>query len=208
MNTTTEQATLLTRYPCPGDQQVIRLAAPLIANQAKPGQQLIIDRQHTTYIMRADAKAGWLELLLSSDQCHPQQLTLTGPIGQPFITEIENKDYLLIGEQAGIAPIIFMAEQLKNSGIKPLVLLESEHLPFTPRPSKIMIPGMPPGVIATMPLLDDWGIPCRIASQQDGPGCYHGPLIELVEVWLKSGSEQQKKQIKMIVCGSEQLKNC
>jgi dihydroorotate dehydrogenase electron transfer subunit len=31
--------------------------------------------------------------------------------------------------------------------------------PFDPQPSQIIVDGLPDGVIAAMPLLDDWGIP-------------------------------------------------
>ena len=49
---------------------------------------------------------------------------------------------------------------------KPLVLMGSEiPFPFKTRPSTILVPGIPAGSIAAMPLLDGWGVPSRLASR-------------------------------------------
>ena len=50
--------------------------------------------------------------------------------------------------------------------------------PFKTRPSQIIINRFPESIIATMPLLEDWGIPCRLASLQDYPGCYEGYVTD------------------------------
>ena len=65
--------------------------------------------------------------------------------------------------------MVFLAERLREDTAtrdwKPLVLMGSEiPFPFRARPSTILVPGMPEGVIACMPLLDEWGVPSRLAS--------------------------------------------
>jgi hypothetical protein len=68
-----------------------------------------------------------------------------------------------------------------------LVLLGSEtHFPFRPRPSVIVVPGIPAGIIACMPLLEGWGIASRLASTLDLPGCFEGTVAELADTWLSS----------------------
>ena len=63
------------------------------------------------------------------------------------------------------------------------------------------MPGIPDGVIAAMPLLEDWGIPCRLASLQGYPGCYDGYITELARGWLDSLDDQQRSQVEIFACG-------
>jgi dihydroorotate dehydrogenase electron transfer subunit len=101
---------------------------------------------------------------------------------------------LVIGEGAGIGPAIHFAEQ--NRAKRLLVLLGSDTpFPFRPRPSVIVVPGIPTGVIACMPLLEEWGIASRLASTLDLPGCYEGTATALAEVWLSSLEAVERAEI-------------
>ncbi len=79
--------------------------------------------------------------------------------------------------------MVFLAEELREraaEGFKPFAILGSElPFPFRARPSTIMVPGMPDGVIACMPLLDDWGMPSRLTSKSGFPGCHDGYVTDL-----------------------------
>ena len=111
---------------------------------------------------------------------------------------------LLIGEGAGIGRTLFLAEQLRGalSPVRPLVLLGSDTpFPFRPRPSVIIVPGIPTGVIACMPLLEEWGIASRLASTADLPGCFEGPVTELADTWLGSLTGTQLAQVEIVSCG-------
>lgn len=83
--------------------------------------------------------------------------------------------------------MIFLAEHIKklNEDCIPLVIMGSE-VPFTfkSRPSRIMVPGIPEGVIACIPLLEDWGIASRLTSLQGYPGCYEGYVTDLARLWI------------------------
>jgi dihydroorotate dehydrogenase electron transfer subunit len=108
---------------------------------------------------------------------------------------------LLIGEGVGIGPILARAEQLRDS--KPLVLLGSDiPFPFRPRPSLIVVAGMPDGVIACMPLLEEWGVASRLASHADFPGCFDGSVVELADHWLKALSPQGLAQVGSVASGA------
>ena len=43
---------------------------------------------------------------------------------------------------------------------------------------------LPDGVIAAMPLMEDWGIASRLASLQGYPGCFEGYVTDLARAWL------------------------
>ena len=100
-------------------------------------------------------------------------------------------------------PMIFLAEHLKNQGeYKPLVLLGSEvPFPFSQQPSKILVPGVPDGVIGAMPLLEDWQVPNRLASLQGYAGCYQGYITDLARCWLDTLDQQQLSEVELFSCG-------
>jgi dihydroorotate dehydrogenase electron transfer subunit len=113
---------------------------------------------------------------------------------------------LLIGEGASIGPTLFLAEQLRGKDTvthwKPLVLLGSDTpFPFRPRPSVIVVPGIPTGVIACMPLLEEWGIASRLASTADLPGCFEGLVTDLADAWLSSLSPADLAEVEILSCG-------
>ena len=59
---------------------------------------------------------------------------------------------------------------------KPLVLMGSEiPFPFRARPSRILVPAAPAEAIACMPLLDEWGVPSRLASNAGYAGLLRRP---------------------------------
>jgi dihydroorotate dehydrogenase electron transfer subunit len=100
---------------------------------------------------------------------------------------------------------VFLAETLRqrtDADWKPLVLMGSEvPFPFRARPSTILAPGMPDGVIACMPMLDEWGVPSRLASLQGYPGCYEGYVTELAAAWLQSLDRKALGEVEMYACG-------
>jgi len=132
-----------------------------------------------------------------------ETISLLGPIGQPFKPDRSRPRTLLLGGGVGMPPMIFLAEQLKQeAACQPLVLLGSEvPFPFSQRPSQTMIPGIPEGVIGTMPLLEDWGIPARLASLQGYPGCFDGYITELARCWLDALDERQRSEVEIFACG-------
>jgi dihydroorotate dehydrogenase electron transfer subunit len=128
----------------------------------------------------------------------------------PFVVHTERPRTLLIGDEVGIASVLFLAERLREpfSGVtwKPLVLMGSESLfPFRSRPSSIIVSGIPPFVIACMPLLEEWGVPNRLASKADFPGCFEGLVSELADAWLGSLRCVELAEVEIFSCGSAAL---
>jgi len=204
----------------PGRQYVIRLHAPCCAAAAVPGSfaHLSCDAElpmrRPLSIMLADATAGTIDILYKvvgagldklSRQRVGTRLSLLGPIGRGFTASADRPRSLLIGGGVGIPPMIFLADALRrrtDARWQPLVLMGSEiPFPFRARPSTLLIPAMPAGVIAGMPLLEDWGMPSRLASLAGFPGCYEGYVTALAEVWLAALEPQALGETAIYACG-------
>lgn len=210
-----EDAEIIDHEAFPGDQYVMRVLAPGCARQALPGQfaHLTVDEQRPMRrpisIMRTAPDEGWVDFLykavgegttLLSRRKVGEFISLLGPIGLPF--EIAEKRPLLIGGGVGMPPMIFIAESLKAGDRSPFVILGSETpFPFDPRPSQFMVDGLPEGVIAAMPLLEDWRIPSRLASLQGYPGCHQGYVTDLARHWLDGLSDEARAEVGLYSCG-------
>jgi len=215
-----EDAELLTQQEFPGGQFVIRLRAPKCAAAATPGSfaHLTCDPQipmrRPLSIQRVDAKAGWVEILYKvvgpglaalSQQPKGAVVSVLGPIGNGFRPSPARPRTLLVGGGVGIPPMVFLAESLKerrDAEWRPFVLMGSEiPFPFQARPSTILVPGVPDGVIACMPLLDGWGVPSRLASLAGFPGCFEGYVTDLAAAWLSSLDAMALAEVEMFACG-------
>ncbi len=82
-----------------------------------------------------------------------------------------------------------------------MILGSESPFPFQPRPSQILMPGMPPEVIATLPLLEDWGIPNRLASHKGFPGCFDGSITDLAQRWLENLDKKQRREVEIFGAG-------
>ncbi len=214
-----EDGRILSHQACPGDQYLLRLEAPRIAAHARPGTfvhlqcDALLPMRRPLSLMRASAQEGWIELLYRTvglgTRCLARRrpgegLSLLGPIGRPFSWDPRYPRPLLIGGGVGIPPMIFLAQALRREKgrYRPLMLAGSETpFPFTPRPSQILIPALPPEVIAAMPLMEDWNIPSRLASLQGFPGCYQGYVTDLARLWLESLDADTLEEVALYACG-------
>jgi len=215
-----EDGRVLDQKAFDGEQYVIRVEAPLCAGRAEAGSfahvscDPTIPMRRPLSIMRADARAGWIEMLYKvvgtglhalAARKAGDTVSILGPIGHGFVPHPEKPRALLIGGGVGIPPMIFLAERLRerrDADWKPLVLMGSEiPFPFRTRPSQILVHGMPAGTIACMPMLDEWGVASRLASRSDFPGCFDGVVTELADAWLSSLGPGELAQMEIFSCG-------
>ncbi|MCK5639180.1 MAG: dihydroorotate dehydrogenase electron transfer subunit [Gammaproteobacteria bacterium] len=214
-----EQAEILSHEAHKGDQFILRVNAPQIATHAKAGSFVHIQcdpnrpMRRPISIMRVDNKKGDVEFLykvlgegtqLLCQRKAGEKLDLMGPIGIPFTAHMNRSRPLLIGGGVGMPPMIFLADELRTikGAYEPFVIMGSEvPFPFKARPSEIILPGIPEGVIAAMPLLEDWGIASRLASLQGYPGTYEGYVTDLARCWLDALTEEQRKEVEVFSCG-------
>ena len=215
-----EDARVLSQESHPGRQYVLRLQAPRCAARATAGSfaHVAVDpdipMRRPLSIMRADAAAGWIEILYKvmgdglshlSTRQPGDTVNLMGPIGQGFTPHADRPLALLVGGGVGIPPMVYLAEVLKGraaEGFKPFAIFGSEiPFPFRARPSTIVVAGMPDGVIAGMPLLDDWGIPSRLTSKSGFPGCHDGYVTDLARAWLATLDRATLDRVEIFTCG-------
>lgn len=215
-------AEILSHQAWEGDQYILRLRAPDTAARALPGHFAHIQvhplqpMRRPISIMRTDSVQGTVDFLykavgegtrLLARRQPGEILSIIAPIGNSFVPTPGRTRPLLIGGGVGMPPMIFLASHLKEDpGQQPFVILGSEvPFPFNTRPSKIMVPGLPDGVIATMPLLDDWGVASRLASGNDYAGVFQGYVTELAEQWLQSLDDSQRAEVEIFSCGPEPM---
>ena len=213
-----EQARIISHEAFSGDQYILRVHAPDCASHARAGQfahlqcDPALPMRRPLSIMRVNSAAGWVDFLykaigkgtsLLAQRKPDEQLSILGPIGMPFSFDPQRPRALLLGGGVGIPPMVFLAEELRNAGdYQPLVLMGSEvPFPFTTQPSTIIVPGLPDGTIAAMPLMEDWKIPSRLASLQNFPGCYDGYITDLARHWIGSLDKKQRNEISVYACG-------
>ncbi len=205
-----------------GEQHILWVRAPLCAEHARAGMfaHLTCDpalpMRRPLSIMRVNRQQGWVQFLykvvgqgtrLLATRQPGESLGVLGPIGQGFEADPARPRSLLLGGGVGIPPMVFLADQLRaDPAFSPLAILGSEvPFPFRSRPSRILVPGLPEGVIATMPLLEDWGIPTRLTSSQGYAGCHDGFVTDLARYWLDALTPAQRGEVQVFGCGPEPM---
>lgn len=215
-----EEAQVLAHTAWPGEQHVLRLQAPKCAAHAAPGSfvHLACDpdvpMRRPLSIMRADAAAGWIELLYKvvgpglralAARRPGETLSVLGPVGCGFVTHPARPRPLLIGGGVGIPPMVFLAERLqtcRGTAWQPLVLMGSEiPFPFGTRPSRLAVRGVPENCTAGMALLEEWGVPSRLASRAGFPGCFEGTVTGLADAWLSALLPAEREEVEVFACG-------
>jgi dihydroorotate dehydrogenase electron transfer subunit len=198
-----------------GDQVVMRIKAPRIAARARAGHfvhlrcspdrpmrrpmSIILSDGETIDILFKVHGAGTREL---AAHAAGEDISLIGPIGNPFRQSGHRRRPLLIGGGVGIPPMVFLANLLRSGTLSPFVIMGSEvPFPFKVVPSRIMIGQLPAHVTGTMPLLEDWGIACRLASLQGYAGCFEGYVTELADHWITAQDPTARDEIEIYACG-------
>jgi len=213
-----EDAAVLEHRAFPGAQYVLRLAAPRCAAAATPGSFVHLTcgpdlpMRRPLSIMRADRREGWIEVLYKvvghglaelALRQPGESLSCLGPIGRGFTASRARPRVLLVGGGVGIPPVVFLAERIAaEDGFQPLVLMGSElPFPFDLAASRVPAPGLPAGATAAMPLLENLGVPSRLASLSGFPGCHRGYVTELAQAYLSSLDANALAEVELFTCG-------
>lgn len=212
-----EDGELLTVDEFPGEQFIMRIRSPKCAAAAKPGSFVHLTCDETIAMRRP------LSIMRVEDDCidilykivgdglrrlsnkQPgDSISVLGPIGQPFQPSAERPNTLLIGGGVGIPPMVFIADYLRQQGGNwaPLAILGSElPFPFERQNSTIKTPWVDEKIDATMPLLESWGIPCRLATLAGFDACFDGYVTELADKWLSKLTVDELAKVEVFACG-------
>ena len=201
----------------PGDQFVMRIRAPKSAAAAEPGSFVHLTCDESLPMRRplSIMRVGddWVEVLykivgpglrLLSQKQVGDTLSVLGPIGQPFRMSPERPKTLLIGGGVGIPPMVYIADWLRqdDGDWEPLAILGSEiPFPFPLLASQIETPWLDDDVNATMPLLESWGINCRLATLAGFDGCFDGYVTDLADRWLAQLNSDAMADVEIFACG-------
>ena len=214
-----EEARVIEHLALPASQYFIKMHAPRTADHAQAGNFVHLrcdpdlPMRRPMSIMRVDRRSGSIDILykvhgegtrLLAQRKAGDSVPILGPIGVPFKLDGYRKFPLLLGGGVGIPPMVFLAEHIRltRTDIRPFVIMGSEiPFPFQPRPSLIMLHGLPADTIAAMPLLDDLGIPSRLTSLKGYPGCFTGYVTDLAMIWLDALAPNQMQAVEIFACG-------
>ena len=206
---------VLAHYQFEADQYIITLESKEIADSTRPGQFVhlsvsgMLAMRRPISVMSVDADNGTFDLLYKivgegtkqlADRRIGDVLSVIGPIGNGF-EFTDRKIPLLIGGGVGMPPMIAIAQKIKdNAYYNPYVILGSE-VPFPFEASQSSLNGFNSSKFYTMPLLEEWRVPCGLASLQDYEGVYKGYVTDLAREYLDSLSSSDLKEVEVFTCG-------
>jgi len=212
-----EDGEVLSVEAFPGEQFVMRIRVPKCAAAATPGSFVHVRCDETLPMRRPlsimRAHDDWIEILykthghgleLLARKTPGETVSSMGPIGQPFRPSPERPNTLLIGGGVGIPPMVFVADWLLNDAREwnPLAILGSEiPFPFDLVPSKLETPWLEKSVNSTMPLLESWDVPTRLATLSGFDGCFDGFVTDLADRWLTTLSDAELAKTEVLACG-------
>ena len=215
-----EQGRVLSHLHFDGEQHVLRLSAPRCAARATPGsfvhlrcaEQLPMRRPLS--IMRADAADGWIELLYKvtgagtralAAAAESSSLSVLGPIGTGFSPHPQRPRALAIGGGVGIPPMVFLAERLladaRSPGNRWCSWVRSCRFRSASDPRPSWCRACPTRPSAACRLLDEMGVPSRLATRSGYAGCYDGFVTDLARAWLGARGREQLAEIELFACG-------
>jgi len=212
-----EDGELLCVDEFPGEQFIMRIRAPKCADVAQPGSFVHITcddslpMRRPLSIMRVEDDC--IDVLYKivgdglrrlSEKMPGDAISVLGPIGQPFQPSADRPNILLIGGGVGIPPMVFVADRLRQQGgdWAPLAILGSElPFPFELQTSAIDTPWLENDVSATMPLLESWHIPCRLATLAGFDACFDGYVTDLADRWLSALTVDELEKTEIFSCG-------
>jgi len=213
-----EDARILAQRAWPGEQFVLRVQAPKAARKAKPGTfaHLACDpslpMRRPLSIMRAAPAEGWLEFLykpkghgleLLGLRQPGEVLSVLAPIGHGFTVDPKRPRLLALGGGVGIPPMIFLAEQVRaDRRLRPLVLMGSEvPFPFELVESKLAVAGVGKTATHAVALLEQWGVPSRLASNAGLTGAHRGYITDLARDALQAMTDAERAYAQVFACG-------
>ncbi len=213
-----EDARILTQETFAGQQFILRVRAPRAAQRATPGSfahiacDPSVPLRRPLSIMRADAQQGWLEFLYKprgpglaklATRRAGESLSVLAPIGHGFAVDPTRPRVLALGGGVGIPPMIFLAECLRERPRTQLLVLMGSEVPFPFElvESRLDVPGVGAAATHAVALLEQWGVPSRLASNAGLAGAHRGYITNLARDWLAAMAPAARAETQLVACG-------
>jgi dihydroorotate dehydrogenase electron transfer subunit len=213
-----EAGTISRRTTFEQGQIELRLVAPKVAQSAASGSFVhlkcdsALPMRRPMSIMRASPAEGWIDVLFKvvgagskalAEQPVGARISILGPIGRGFVPLESHPIRLLLGGGVGIPPMVFLSEELLTEARPPALVVMGSEVPFPFEPGRTTdsIAGIKHTVDATMPLMDEWAIPSRLASLQGYDGTFNGYVTALAESWLDALPPEDLSRVSIYSCG-------
>jgi dihydroorotate dehydrogenase electron transfer subunit len=197
---------------------VLRVQAPRAARRATPGSFAHIScdpsiaMRRPLSIMRASPSEGWLEFLYKpkghglatlGTRQPGESISVLAPIGRGFTVDAKRPRLLALGGGVGIPPMIFLADQVHGDRrFRPLVLMGSEvPFPFELVESRAPVPGASKQATHAVALLEQWGVPSRLASNIGLAGAHRGYITDLARDALQAMTDSERAEVEVFACG-------
>lgn len=152
---------------------------------AQPGHFVIVENQVICPL--SFAKDHHANCIISPENAHffkKNKVFISSLEGEAIQSPDPNLFCLLTCKISELGSLLFYLKKYQKI-FNGLVIIEGKgDFPFFPTPSQHIIPHMPSHVIASIPLLEDWNIPNRLANLEERLGCYHGTADALAAYWL------------------------
>lgn len=183
------------RTPLEGSYEIWQFSRPATYSDPTPGHWLewtstaareprrgfLMEADDATLTALSRAPEGWPNVA-PTDEIRLMQI---GGAAWPMPAAV-NRGLVLV-EESALASAVFFAARLRrhlSSTPQLLVIAQWNVAPLKLHPSRLVIPHLPPGTIAAVPLLEDWQIASRVADPTGRPGCFEGPAAELADHYL------------------------
>lgn len=213
-----EDARVASLHAFPGHQYVLRLEAPRCAAHAAPGMFVHlrcagdIPMRRPISIQRADAAAGWIEVLFKvvgeglralARVAAGDVVSCLGPIGRGFAPDPQRPRAVLLGGGVGMPPLQFLAGRLAGDAAWQPVAFFGSEIPFPFRPARAAQPlhGVDHRTDACDPVLESLGVPSRLASLAGFDGCHRGYVTDLAAEWLAAQHDSERSRTMLYACG-------
>lgn len=164
-----------------------KIVCPEITAQAMPGNYVHVLQQHQSwrncYVTNKNENDNTIELYLGANAILPDlaDCRVSPLLGNSIEATYMGNPIVVVAEELGLLPGVFLIKELRRQKVKNVsCLVQSNNLLFTPVPSKFVFAEFPPSVIAAVPILEDLGVPSRVANKSGRPGCYEGNVIDLL----------------------------
>lgn len=147
-----------------------------LATQLLPGQKLL-NGECVWPVFRHHPSAQTIDVVVAANASSLSSSLVV--IGTPLAIDTEQHLRVITHNDGIFALLHFLFQQPERVRQRISVIAQFDSdLPFQPCPSRFFSAALPAGVIAALPLLDDWGIFNRIVHHS-AVGCFDGNVAQL-----------------------------